>query len=165
MPDLATPPRAHRVAIQLRFADTDALGHVNNGSFTVYAETGRLEFLRALGTDVRALILAHLAVDFRRQVRFGAAVAVETWVERVGTTSVTLCQAVRADGLVAAEVRSVVVCFDYAAQRPTPWPDDARRALAAYVPAAPDRGPAPNEPSADGPPASGAGAAGALGAA
>jgi acyl-CoA thioester hydrolase len=121
----------------MRFADTDALGHVNNGSFTVYAETGRLEFLHALGTDVRALILAHLAVDFRRQVRFGAALAVETWVERVGTTSVTLRQAVRADEAVAAEVRSVVVCFDYDAQRPAPWPEATRAALAAYVPDAP----------------------------
>ena len=136
MPDPATPPRAHRVDVQMRFADTDALGHVNNGSFTVYAETGRLEFLRALGTEVRALILAHLAVDFRRQVRFGEPVAVDTWVERVGTTSVTLRQAVLASGRVAAEVRSVVVCFDYAAQRPTPWPDATRAALAAYVPPA-----------------------------
>jgi acyl-CoA thioester hydrolase len=131
---VAAPPssRVHRVEVQMRFADTDALGHVNNGSFIVYAETGRLELLRVLGSGVRSLILAHLAIDFRRQVHFGAAIVVESWVERVGTTSVALGQAILADGVVAAEVRSVVVSFDYAAQRPAPWSAEARAALEAF---------------------------------
>lgn len=120
----------HRTTVQMRFADTDALGHVNNGSFVVYAENGRLEFLRDAGCEVEALILAHLSIDFRRQVAFGQAIVVDTWVERIGTTSVTLRQDVRADGTVAAEVRSVVVCFDYDAQQAVPWSDAVRRELA-----------------------------------
>ena len=124
----------HRVPIQMRFADTDALGHVNNGSYIVYAETGRLEFLRIIGSAVRSLILAHVAVDFRRQVLFGASVVVDTWVERVGTTSVSLRQVVRADGEVAAEVSSVVVSFDYDAQRPTPWSAESRALLESRIP-------------------------------
>lgn len=125
--------RIHHASVQMRFADTDALGHVNNGSFVVYAENGRLAFLRDLGCDVQSLILAHLAIDFRRQVAFGQAIVVDSWVEKIGTTSVTMCQSVRADGEVAAEVRSVVVCFDYATQRPTPWTAGVREALGAYV--------------------------------
>jgi acyl-CoA thioester hydrolase len=136
----AAPP--HRTPIQVRFADTDALGHVNNGSYVVFAETGRLDFLRRLGSEARALILAHLAVDFRRQVRFGEAVDVDTWVERVGTTSVTMRQAILADGVLAAEVRSVVVSFDYGAQRPVPWSDAARAALSARLAPGPTAGPA-----------------------
>jgi acyl-CoA thioester hydrolase len=124
------PAGAHRTPIQTRFGDTDALGHLNNASYAVYAEVGRLAFLEALGTEVRALILARLEVDFRRQTRFGEPVDVDTWVERVGTTSVTLRQHVRAAGAVAAEVRSVVVHFDYAADRPAPWPDPVRAELA-----------------------------------
>ena len=130
----AIPARAHRAAVQMRFADTDALGHVNNGSFVVYVEHGRLEFLRDAGAEVRALILAHLAVDFRRQVTFGQALSVATWVERIGTTSVTLRQAVLADDVVAAEARSVVVSFDYAAQRPAPWSAAARGVLERFIP-------------------------------
>jgi acyl-CoA thioester hydrolase len=126
--------KVHRTPVQMRFADTDALGHVNNGSFIVYAETGRLAFASMLGSAVRSLILAHIAADFRSQVVFGASIEVETWVERVGTTSVTLLQNVRADGVVAAEVRSVVVCFDYGTQRPKPWAADASAMLAEYVP-------------------------------
>lgn len=141
-------PRRHRIDLQVRFGDTDALGHVNNASFAAYAEVGRLAFVRSLGTAVRSLILAHLALDFRRQVPFDAPLAVETWVERVGTTSVTLRQAILAGDAVAAEVRSVVVAFDYAAQRPTAWDAAARAAFAAFedppafaaAPAAPGAG-------------------------
>lgn len=133
MPDVPHDARIHTTVVQMRFADTDALGHVNNGSYVVYVETGRLEFLKLLGGAVRSLILAHLSVDFRRQVTFGAAIAVDTWVERIGTSSVTLRQHVRADGVMAAEARSVVVYFDYEAQRPRPWTDALRAALARHL--------------------------------
>ena len=120
--------------IQVRFADTDALGHVNNGSFVVYAETARLEFAKALlGSGFRALILAHVAVDFRRQVVFGQSVSVDTWVESIGRTSVTIRQIVRANGETAAEIKSVVVSFDYTAQRSTPWTSEAMAAFAEYA--------------------------------
>jgi acyl-CoA thioester hydrolase len=132
---LDTPAgKVHRLDIQMRFADTDALFHVNNGSFVVFAETGRLHFASILGSAVRALILAHIAVDFRKQVVFGESVVVETWVERVGTTSVTILQNIRANGALAAEVRSVVVSFDYATQRPIPWSPKSGAALAEYIP-------------------------------
>ena len=126
----------HRTPIQMRFSDTDALGHVNNGSFAVYAETARLALLGELGESFRSLILAHLSVDFRRQVHFGERVEVETEVTKLGTTSVTLQQVVRANGEPAAEVRSVVVLFDYATQRPRPLPPDAREQLAPFMAAA-----------------------------
>jgi acyl-CoA thioester hydrolase len=123
----------HRTEIQVRFADTDAQGHLNNGSYAIYAETARLAFFRDLGSTVGSLILAHLAIDFRRQVRFGEAVAVDTWVERVGTTSVTLRHAIRADGVVSADVRSVVVRFDYESQRPARWTEAQRADLAGHA--------------------------------
>ncbi len=126
-------PRVHRTPIQLRFSDTDALGHVNNASFAVYAELGRLAFMNEMGGIVRSIILAHLSIDFRRQVELGATVEVTTSVARLGTTSVTLQQTIWADGAPAAEVRSVVVVFDYATQSPAPVPDAVRALLADYL--------------------------------
>ena len=128
-----TPERTHRTAIQMRFSDTDALGHLNNGSFAVYAEVARIEFLGLLGDTRRAMILARLEVDFRRQIRYGEAVEVETWVERIGTTSVTLRHVLWADAALAADVRAVVVHFDYDAQRPKPWTAAQREALAPFL--------------------------------
>jgi acyl-CoA thioester hydrolase len=125
--------KVHRLDIQMRFSDTDALGHVNNGSFVIYSEAGRLAFAGILGSGVRSLILARIAVDFRKQVVFGESIVVETWVERIGTTSVTLRQHIRANGALAAEVSSVVVSFDYAEQRPKAWSPEATAALAQYI--------------------------------
>jgi acyl-CoA thioester hydrolase len=131
------PSQAHRTDVQMRFADTDALGHVNNGSFVLYAETARLQFLADLGTEVGSLILAHLAIDFRRQVLFGERIVVDSWIERIGTSSVTILHAIRAGEAVAAEVRSVVVSFDYGAQRASPWTEAMREVLGTFVAPAP----------------------------
>jgi acyl-CoA thioester hydrolase len=98
----------------MRFADTDAYGHVNNAAFAAYAEVARLDFIRCLGKAVRSLILASLSIDFRRQLSYGESIHVDTWVERFGRTSITLGQAVHGDNKLAADIRSVIVHFDYA---------------------------------------------------
>ncbi len=138
--------KRHRTEIQVRFADTDALGHVNNAVYATYAELGRVEFMRALGIAPGGFILARLALDYRRQVRLGERVSVETWVERVGNTSVTMRQVVLVGGWaaaaaatpaapegavevaaeVAAEVEAVAVTFDYATNRPVRVPETLR---------------------------------------
>lgn len=123
---------SHRTEIQVRFNDTDALGHLNNVAFAVYAEHARVELFAAQG-ERSNLILAHLALDFRRQVHYGDRVHVLTWVEGLGRSSVRLYQEIFANERVAAEVRSVVVIFDFAAQRSAPIPDALRRKLERYA--------------------------------
>lgn len=117
----------------MRFADTDALGHVNNAAFATYAEIARLEFLGMLGESVRSMILATLYVDFRRQVQLGETVHVDSWIEKIGTTSFTVGQTIFADAERAADVRSVVVHFDYSVQRSMPLTDAMRTKLEAYA--------------------------------
>lgn len=131
-----TAARKHRTDIQVRFGDTDALGHINNAAYAQYAELARLDFLRQLGRPVSSLILARLAIDFRRQVDFVEPVHVETWVERLGRSSIGLRHAVHAAGELAAEIESVVVVFDYEAGRSVEMSGGLREALARWAPAA-----------------------------
>jgi acyl-CoA thioester hydrolase len=124
----------HRTDIQTRFGDTDALGHVNNASFAAYAELGRLEFVHHLFDEsVGTIILASLYLDFRRQVKFREPVHVETWVSRIGTSSVTLRQVIYASGERAADVQSVVVYFDYRANKARELPAEIRATLEPWV--------------------------------
>ncbi|HEX4684057.1 MAG TPA: thioesterase family protein [Gemmatimonadaceae bacterium] len=123
----------HRTHVQMRFGDTDALGHINNASFASYAELGRLDFLSKLGGSVRSLILASLYIDFRRQVNLADDLYVESWVSKLGRTSVTLEQTIYANDEKAADVKSVVVHFDYATNKPTELTPEIRAALAAHV--------------------------------
>jgi acyl-CoA thioester hydrolase len=115
--------------IQVRFNDTDALGHVNNAAYAHYAELGRLYFLRSLEVEVGKLILARLELDFRRQVKFGDDVSVETAVERIGNSSIHVGQKIFAGDEIAAEVKSVVVYFDYESGRAVRIPDQFREKL------------------------------------
>jgi len=125
--------QVHRTDVQVRFGDTDALGHVNNASFASFAEIARLDFLARFGGSVRSLILASLYIDFRRQVEFTDEVYVETAVERVGTSSVTLVQTIFADGERAADARSTVVFFDYSNNKSRPLTDEMRAAVAPFL--------------------------------
>ena len=125
------------IPIQLRFGDTDKLGHINNAAYASYAEVGRLEFLRSLGIEAPSLILARLAIDFRRQVVLDDECFITTRVVRVGNSSIVLEQTLTANGEVAADFEAVIVWFDYQQQRPARVPNPVRSALTAgHEPAA-----------------------------
>jgi acyl-CoA thioester hydrolase len=132
----------HIHPIQLRFADTDALGHINNASYILYIESARVGFLLATGLEVAALILARLEIDYRLQVQFDAHVSftdpakglvVESQVEKIGKTSITLLQRIVFKGEIAAEVRTVVVNFDYTTKAPAAVAESTRSKLGEYM--------------------------------
>ena len=118
----------HVTPIQVRFSDTDALGHVNNAVFATYAEAARIDFFRTVAGmysepgETGGFILARLALDFRSQVLLGQKVEVVTRLARMGSTSLTMQQQVMADGVVAADIEAVAVSFDYERQRPVRIP-------------------------------------------
>lgn len=130
-PAAAAPdgPARGELEVQVRFGDTDVLGHVNNAVYASYAELGRIDLMRRVSWDQGGPILARLAIDFVAQVRLGSRVVVTTRVARIGRSSIAMHQELLADGELAARIESVVVWFDYEAQRAVPVPDDVRTAL------------------------------------
>jgi acyl-CoA thioester hydrolase len=116
----------HRTVVQVRMADTDAYGHINNAAYATYAETARLDFWPVVGGNIGSFILAHQSIDFRAQVKFGEPVHVDTWVEKIGRTSITLRHQVVASNHTAADVRAVIVCFDYVAGAAAEVPESIR---------------------------------------
>lgn len=127
----------HHTPIDVRFGDTDMFGHVNNAAFATYIETARLAFFRdrlggtrdSPGGEVGGIILARMAIDFRRQLLFPSDAEVTTQVERVGRTSIVLQQSVLSNGEVVAEAATVIVAFDYQRQSPAEIRDHVRRRL------------------------------------
>ena len=125
--------KTHRTDIQLRFCDTDALGHINNARYLEFLEHARLDFFRRIGTTVQSLILANLNIDYRKQVDPNDAIYIDTWIEKLGNSSIAIKHTMFANGERAAEVSSVVVYFDYAAGKSQSLTPDMRKALAEYV--------------------------------
>lgn len=122
--------------IQQRFADADTLGHINNIHLQEYFDLGKMElYATLLGNriDWRGvnLVLVSIKTDMMRQTRLGDDIIVESWVEKIGTKSMTVRQRLvnRADGVANAECSTVVVCFDFASQRAIPFPDEWRAIL------------------------------------
>lgn len=123
----------HLTNIQVRFNDTDLIGHLNNTSYATYAETARIQFFRDLKVATTRMILANLSMDFRYQAKYTDDMAVETSVMALGNSSIKLYQKMLSASNLAAEVTSVVVCFDYQNNLPIPIKDDMRKVLENYL--------------------------------
>lgn len=123
--------RAHRTSIQMRYGDIDAMGHLNNAVYVQYLETSRVILMRDLGVREQDdhSVIARLELDYRREVRWGQTVEVESLVERVGRTSWTVASRLLADGEPSAYARTVQVRVD-ADHRPELLPARVRSAFA-----------------------------------
>ena len=128
--DLAGPFR-HRVEIVVRFADTDAMGHVNNAVYLTYCEIARIRYWTditgepiALGTEgAESLILAEARIAYRAPAFHGEVVTVETRATRIGRSSFTLEHRLLAavagtQARLVAVSESILVRYDYASVRP-----------------------------------------------
>ncbi|MEI2621825.1 MAG: thioesterase family protein [Candidatus Nanopelagicales bacterium] len=122
--------------VALRWSDMDALGHINNSEYLRYLEQARIEFLSdaaAAGVPREAgLLVARQEVDYRKPMPYRREpVDVPTWIDRIGTTSFTFAHEVRADDVVYARARTVIVCIDDE-HRPTPVPVALRKHLETF---------------------------------
>lgn len=122
LPTLAEfPARTHD---KLRYADTDRQGHVNNAVFASFLETGRVELLYdpegPLAEAGGAFVIARLALDLRAELRWPGVVQIGTRVARIGTSSVTLEQALYQGDVCAATAETVIVHVDEATHRARP---------------------------------------------
>jgi acyl-CoA thioester hydrolase len=126
----------HRLEIVVRFADTDAMGHVNNAKYLTYCEIARIRYWTditgepiALGTEgAESLILAEARITYRAPAFHGEVVTVETRATRIGRSSFTLehrllaCVKGEEPRLVAVS-ESILVRYDYASSQPVALSD------------------------------------------
>jgi acyl-CoA thioester hydrolase len=121
--------------VDVRWRDTDALGHVNHAVFLTYLEEGRdAFFVRTLGGEPD-YVVARIEIDLRAEVRHPQRrVTVRLAVERLGTTSLTTRETIlTAAREVAAEARVVSVRGDRRARKPVPFSEDERARLTAVI--------------------------------
>jgi acyl-CoA thioester hydrolase len=116
---MAGAPFQHRA--QVRFSDTDAMGHVNHARLLAYLEDARIALLREAfqGQPAplweRGIILARLEIDYLRPVPAEAGwIDVPVWVKHIGRSSFTLAYSVRQGGDEVARASTVLVAYDYA---------------------------------------------------
>lgn len=120
--------------VQVRYADVDAMNHVNNAVYLTYLEMARTALWRehvrpAESARDYPFIVARAEIDYRTPICFGEEVKVFVAVIKVGIKSFTIDYEIRAGARVAAEAKTVQVYYDYAVQRSVPIPDEIRNRL------------------------------------
>lgn len=134
----------HILPVRVYFEDTDAGGVVYHASYVRFAERGRTDFLRLLGSDARRLIdgsdsreaaafvVRRMSFDFARPGRMDDLLEVETRVKELGAASVTLDQTISRDGVRLASAEVVVVLVSISG-KPLRLSDAVREAFQAHA--------------------------------
>jgi acyl-CoA thioester hydrolase len=123
-------------SVEVRWRDTDALGHVNHVVFLTYLEEGRDAFFAQVLGDDPMYVVARMEIDFRAEVRIDERrLRVRIAAERLGTTSLTTRETLlgRADQAVA-EARVVTVRWDPVSRKPVAFTEAERTRLTAAMP-------------------------------
>ena len=127
--------------LPVQWGDQDAFGHVNNVVYFRWFESARVDLLNDCHSHVTMSgnglgpILASVKCDYRRQLRFPDTVYIGSKITRSGRSSADITHTIvsREQGEIVAEGVSVIVVFDYDAQRVTRIPDDLRQQFEASI--------------------------------
>ncbi|MGW0333889.1 acyl-CoA thioesterase [Streptomyces sp. NPDC003011] len=124
----------HIYRCPLRWADMDAYGHVNNVVFLRYLEEARIDFLFRPDKDFQqGSVVARHEIDYKRQlVHRHAPVDIELWVTQIRAASFTLSYEVKDPDQVYVQASTVIVPFDFEAQRPRRLTTEEREFLEEY---------------------------------
>jgi acyl-CoA thioester hydrolase len=127
-----------RTELAVRWRDLDAFKHVNNAMYLRYLEEARLRWLLTLDgpwMDAHvAPVVASVLANFRRPIAWPEDVAVELFIDRVGSSSFTLGHRIlsaKDTSILYCDGHVVMVWFDNRTEKSTPLPDNVRAACAA----------------------------------
>jgi acyl-CoA thioester hydrolase len=122
------------VKIQIRYADLDALGHVNNSNYLTYFEIARVHYFNALlGKDWdwrnKGMILANSSLEFLKPLLIQHEAEVKISTLSVGTKSFELYYEISVDDVVFCSGKSVIVAFNSVRNETIPIPSVMREGL------------------------------------
>jgi len=131
----------HLSRIEVRFADVDAFGHVNNAKYLTYFEQARVHYFDELtgwkyDWSRHGVILAKADIDFILPVKFRDVIEVGTRCTKIGTKSFELqYEMYRTAGeeiSLMSKCTSVMVAFDYSTGSSIVVPQEWTSAMEIY---------------------------------
>jgi acyl-CoA thioester hydrolase len=119
---------------EIRFADIDAMGHVNNAVYLSYFEQARIHFFSQI-LDTKwdwkrqGILVAKNEINYKLPVLLKDKIDIHVACSHIGTKSFTLTYELRRGGELCTTGLSVLVCFDHEGQRPAVIPEVWREKL------------------------------------
>ncbi len=127
--------------MEVRYADLDPQGHLNNAKYLTYFEQARVRYLEELGLFSKGqsfmdigMIVADIHIKYRAPVYMGADIKVGVRTEAIGNKSITLRETIEdgTTGTMYADGTVVLVTYDYHAHKTTPITQEWRKIITAY---------------------------------
>ncbi len=133
---MTRPPQDSQVTeVTLRYADMDALGHLNNAVYSTLLEAGRVDYVSCVLADVTpqgaGFVIVKLTVDFKAEGRYPGTASIATRIVRLGGSSMTFSQDITLAGKVIATGESICALFDLTRRKAMRMPDAMRGRIVA----------------------------------
>lgn len=133
----------HQHRIQLRLKDIDNMGHVNHANYLTFVELARLKYYdTVLGANTdwhtqHGQIMARIEIDYKDAIEYDDEVIIYTRCSKLGSKSFELSWLLTKSRYgnvetVAAEGKSVIVCYDYQTKKAIEIPNAYRQKLEQY---------------------------------
>ena len=126
----------HWMKEQVRWSDTDMVGHVNNVAFAVFCETVRTHLMRPVfsgDSNPRAMVLlARITINFLGELHWPAIVEIGTGVLAVGRSSLHIGQGLFDGERCVGSAESVMVMIDEATRKSAELPAWVRTYLSNF---------------------------------
>lgn len=122
---------------KIRYADTDAQGHVNNAVFSTYLETGRVEFLYnpeyPILADDSSYVIVSLDLNYHKEVTWPGKVEIGTGILKIGNSSIKIYQQLFKNDIQVAVAETVIVQVDDKTGKSKPLTDTAKQSLGKWL--------------------------------
>jgi acyl-CoA thioester hydrolase len=128
----------HEIHITVRFADLDAMGHLNHAKYLTFMEQARVLYIQhvcelADGWENFGIILANITCDYHQPVAFAEIVTIYTRCSRLGGKSFDLeYMLVNEKAETVATGKTTLVSFDYQTNQTVTIPDAWRKKITTY---------------------------------
>ena len=120
--------------IQVRFADLDVMGHVNNSIYLSYFEMTRVHYFKQLvGSDwdwrKEGVLLVRNEIDYLKPILLNDEPVIYMSLEKIGEKSISLLYEIKVNGEIYTKGKSILVCFNAEEGKTIPVPSAMSEAL------------------------------------
>ena len=128
----------HSTNIQIRFADCDMLGHVNNAKFATYMEIARVQMVEdwietAKDWSETGILLASITINFLSPILLNDKLRIDSCVSSIGNKSFKMDYDFVVDSpegdVIKASGSTILVYFHYQKKVTIPVPDEWRQKI------------------------------------
>ena len=129
----------YKTVIEMRFADLDMMGHVNNAIYFTYMEIGRTKYWKhAINWDWKTtgVVIGQASIDYIAPIFLGDKISMYVRTSRIGTTSFDLEYLIVKDEngkeVICSRGKTVCVAYDYTSKKPSPIPEKEREKMVRF---------------------------------